>query len=342
MAHTVSTQLDKGKAKEYNRDHNNRVPESINGKDHIDPFGIHESWIDETVKDAYERIFGESTRRYNAWQTRKDRQYRSYLTELKKTGRGQKLVHEMVVQIGNQYNAPDAKTGYKIFREFVDGWPERNPNLALIGAYYHADEQTPHVHMDFIPVAHGYKRGQDIQAGFVKALREQGVQASKGNSHRTQWVQSESQTLESICRRYGLVIEQPKMKNAQHLATDLYKKKQAAKDAELAAAKAQDDMMVSYEKYNQVVYDTSVMQDKYDELYSEVEALTRQKEETLLEIEKLEHLKAELLNQKQLREKYDRLRIHCSKYTVGDRTVLQIFDDREDSLRMEITDRELS
>ena len=73
-----------------------------------------------------------------------------------------------------------------------------------------------------------------------------------------------------------------------------------------------------------------------------MEARTRQKEETLLENEELEHLKAELLNQKQLREKYDRLRIHCSKYTVGDRTVLQIFDDREDSLRMEITDRELS
>lgn len=203
MAHTVSAQLDKGNAKEYNRDHNNRVPESIRGKDHIDPLGVHESWIDEAAKDAYERIFGESTRRYNARQTRKDRQYRSYMTELKRDGRGQKLVHEMVVQIGNIYNAPDTETGHQIFREFVDGWPERNPNLALIGAYYHADEQTPHVHMDFIPIAHGYKRGQDILAGFFKALREQGVLASEGNSRKTQWVQNESQALEDICPDMG-------------------------------------------------------------------------------------------------------------------------------------------
>ena len=119
MPHTVSTQLDKGKAKEYNRDHNNCFPKSINKKDHIDPFGIHESWIDETAKDDYERIFGESTRGYNARQMRKDRPR----TE---------VVHEMIVQISNKYNAPDAKTSYKIFREFVSGWPKRYPNLALI------------------------------------------------------------------------------------------------------------------------------------------------------------------------------------------------------------------
>ena len=104
MPHTVSTQLDKGKAKEYNRDHNNCFPKSINKKDHIDPFGIHESWIDETAKDDYERIFGESTRGYNARQMRKDRPR----TE---------VAYEMVVQISNKYNAPDAKTSYKIFRE---------------------------------------------------------------------------------------------------------------------------------------------------------------------------------------------------------------------------------
>ena len=35
----------------------------------------------------------------------------------------------------------DEKTQREILKEFVDGWRERNPNLELIGAYYHADEQ---------------------------------------------------------------------------------------------------------------------------------------------------------------------------------------------------------
>ena len=69
----------------------------------------------------------------------------------------------------------DEATGKKIMREFVDEWPKSNPNLELIGAYYHADEQgEPHVHIDYIPVAHNYTRGLEVQNGLVKAFGEMG------------------------------------------------------------------------------------------------------------------------------------------------------------------------
>lgn len=47
----------------------------------------------------------------------------------------------------------------KILKDYVQDWKRRNPNLEMIGAYYHNDEQgkQPHVHIDYVPVAHGYK-----------------------------------------------------------------------------------------------------------------------------------------------------------------------------------------
>ena len=67
--------------------------------------------------------------------------------------------------------------GKVIKQQFVQEWQERNPNLALIGAYYHADEQgEPHVHLDYVPVAHGYTKGMDTQAGLVKAFGEMGFE----------------------------------------------------------------------------------------------------------------------------------------------------------------------
>lgn len=70
-------------------------------------------------------------------------------------------------------------------QEFVSTWQERNPNLELIGAYYHADEQgEPHIHLDYIPVAHGYKRGLETQTGLVKALQEQGFEKTVKQLHK--------------------------------------------------------------------------------------------------------------------------------------------------------------
>ena len=46
-------------------------------------------------------------------------------------------------------------------------------NLKLMECHYHADEATPHIHLDFVPVATGYKQGLDVQNGFDKALMQQ-------------------------------------------------------------------------------------------------------------------------------------------------------------------------
>ena len=114
-------------------------------------------------------------RNHNIRNKRPDRKIRNYHAEVKKSARKHD-VYEMVAQVGSKDNAPDEKLGYKILREYADGWEERNPNLEAIGIYYHADEPgAPHVHIDYVPVAHGYSRGPGMQASLTKALREQGL-----------------------------------------------------------------------------------------------------------------------------------------------------------------------
>ena len=109
-------------------------------------------------------------------------------------------------------------------KDFVNGWKERNLNLEMIGAYYHADEEgEPHVHIDYIPVAHGYSRGMETQSGLVKALGEMGFEKQGKLTAQIQWEARENKVLDEICREYGLEVDHPKEENRKHISTEQYK-----------------------------------------------------------------------------------------------------------------------
>lgn len=136
--------------------------------------------------------------------------------------------YECIVQVGNRDHHVDEETERAILERFYREWEARNPNLELYGAYFHRDEEGGnHLHLDYIPVAHGYERGLDTQAGLVKALGEQGFVKRGKVTAQTMWQQRENQALESICREYGLEIEHPMRDNPekqrQHLETQQYK-----------------------------------------------------------------------------------------------------------------------
>lgn len=56
------------------REHNIRNPKVVSKEPHIDVNGLHEVWIDEPVRQAYDRLFGEAVEAYNARQARPERQ----------------------------------------------------------------------------------------------------------------------------------------------------------------------------------------------------------------------------------------------------------------------------
>lgn len=198
--------------------HNKRAYESIgrNIPDHIDSARTHENvtLVDIPIKQAYEELFGEALAAYNAKQTRSDRKIDSYYEHIKKSGNGEKLFYEDVVQWGSVSDFTSEKTrqtAKKCLIEYVNGFEERNPNIKLIGAYIHMDEASPHLHLDYIPVARGYKRGLSVRNSFSKALHEMGFEQdpeTRKDNAAVQWKKHERAVFGDICAAHGLEVEE--------------------------------------------------------------------------------------------------------------------------------------
>lgn len=167
------------------REHNIRDPKYCEKQDHIVKGGLHETWIDVPPKQAYEQIFGEAFREYNGKQRKKERQFNSYWEKVKKS-KDLVPVREALITIGNVEQMPDPEVQKEIYKAFLEEFQKQNPNMKVIGAYYHADEMrkdgkggvikgAPHMHLDYIPVAYKCDRGQKIQNSMNGALMEQGI-----------------------------------------------------------------------------------------------------------------------------------------------------------------------
>lgn len=236
MGVTISTHNGSAVAHE----HNVRNQKVVSKEPHIDINGCYEIWIDEPVRKAYERLFGSAVDEYNARQARPERCIKSYYNEVCKDGK-KHPVYEMVIGIygKNENGSPicSDEQGKEIMRKFVEEWKERNPNLELIGAYYHADEPDgqPHVHLDYIPVAHGYTRGLETQTGLVKALGEQGFYKSGKATAQIQWEKRENDYFTSLCEAVGLTVEHPKTEGRKHLETAELKLQSRIAELERAA-----------------------------------------------------------------------------------------------------------
>lgn len=246
MVYTISTH--NGTA--LCRGHNIRAAKFVEGQPHIHTGWdehweryTYEIWRDETERQAYHRLFGDALSRYNARQKRADRRIDNYYSYIQQDDT-HNTAYEMIVGVGSRENRPDKATCRAILRDFTEEWVRRNPSLALIGAYYHADEDgAPHVHLDYIPVAHGYKKGLDTQPGLVKALGEMGFFNEYKRDSKTmvtaqiQWERRENDALEEICRKYGFEIVHPERgTDAEHLHTELYKLQKDAEDKRMELA----------------------------------------------------------------------------------------------------------
>lgn len=228
MAKTISTH--NGSA--ANREHNIRNPRATDKQAHIDKSLKNQNEIlhDEKPREAYRRIFGQALANYNARQTRPERQIRDYYAHIEKDAK-KHTVYEMIVQVGDRNDTGiDAPLERECLREFYQGWAERNPHLECIGAYIHADETdgTVHMHIDYVPVATGYKRGMETQSALVKALEQQGFTKAGPRTAQIQWEARENAALETICMTHGIAVIHPEVEKRRHLNTEAYKAQQAA------------------------------------------------------------------------------------------------------------------
>lgn len=251
--------------------HNIRDRRITDKEKHIDPQGEYEIWHDEPIEDAYKRLFGDALEKYNAKQKREDRKIKDYLQHVKKDKK-KNACCEMIISIGNNENRIDDKVAKEIYKEFLETWSSRNPNLVLIGSYYHNDEGVSydndgnkikkgvgHVHIDYIPVAHGYSKGLETQNGLVKALSEMGFEGSRGLTAQTKWVKSQNEFLEQLCNARGIKIEHPMRdgEKREHLETKDYKLQETIKEHKKEKEKLEEDIDLLVNYHNELIDDIS-------------------------------------------------------------------------------------
>lgn len=213
--------------------HNRREYEKC-GKptpDNIDVSKSHENitLVDKDIKEAYREIFGEALDKYNAKQKRADRKIEDYCDHIKKSKNGEKLFYEDVVQWGSKDDFQNPQTrerAKEALVKYVEGFEERNPNLKLIGAYIHMDEASPHLHLDYVPVANGYSRGLETRNSLDKAMKQMGFQPeneSRKNNATKLWKESERAVFGEICRGLGLEVEPERKSDRKSLTVEEYK-----------------------------------------------------------------------------------------------------------------------
>ena len=197
---------------------------------------------DEPIKQVYHELFDDALERYNSKQKRRDRCISDYYEHLR-TGKQEKVFHELIVQIGDKDNTgvttEDGQWAATILDEYMQDFEKRNPTLRVFGAFLHMDEATPHLHIDFIPYVSGWKgKGMDTKVSLKQALKALGFAGgTKKESELNQWINAEKEQLAAVMERHGIEWEK-KDTHEEHLSVLDFKKKERAKEvAELDAVK---------------------------------------------------------------------------------------------------------
>lgn len=308
-AKTISFPKGKGHLTHNNRGFicNNVVPERTSWN---------RIYIHEPLNDAYEKCFGQALRDYNAAQKRKDRQKADYLKEIENFGNKEKTFYENIVQIGKKEDTPvvdengnlteDAKTAIEILEQYAKTFQERNPNLYLFNCVMHLDEATLHLHIDYIPVAHGYKNGMETRNSLTKAFQRMGF--AKAVSHKQNetvaWQERERGYLTELCREKEIEIEVlgvkrdnltlPEYKAAMREVEELEQQAEALDSQNKALEKHNDDLA---QRASELAAQAQEMEIHNNELVLQAQELTEQIEKA----EEKEKATKEILSKHDLR-----------------------------------------
>lgn len=207
---SISLKKDTGKT---NIKHNNREmsEKEKERNSHIDFSRSDENkyFLQDDIRDLYKREFGEALEKYNAKQNRNDRKIDDYYKHIQK-GKKTSPQQEMIVQIGDKDDFIDNEANRKMANEVLEVWfkefQKRNPQLKVYNATIHNDEASPHMHLNFVPVAEGYKRGLERQVAFDRAIKQQDATLDKIRPF-DDWREKEIQLLEEKINERGIERE---------------------------------------------------------------------------------------------------------------------------------------
>lgn len=249
---------------------------------------------DEKIKNVYHELFDEAQQRYNDKQKRKDRKIDNYYEKIR-TSKQEKLYHEIIVQVGNKddtnarsYEGIVAKN---ILKDYMKDFEKRNPNLRVFEAYLHMDEETPHLHIDFIPFVTGSKRGMDTRVSLKAALDAQGFRGnSRGNIEWKRWVESEKEELAKVMANHKINWLK-KGTHEKHLSVLDFEKRERAKEVKQLEEqiKEKDDEIVRKKRWIDLQLQTDkIIRESIEEKREELKCVRSELEDEKAEKEKIQ------------------------------------------------------
>ena len=133
----------------------------------------------------------------------------------------EKLFHEAIFQIGNMSDCgcgtPDGERAAAALKDFAESFAERNPHLRVFNMVLHMDEATPHLHVDFIPVATEQSRGLSTRVSMKQALKQQGfVGVGRKQTEWAAWMEREKEALTEIAQRHDLNLYSSRHEQTAH------------------------------------------------------------------------------------------------------------------------------
>lgn len=195
-----------------------------------------------TIQEAYQEVFGEAVEAYNARQKRKDRKIDDYYLHVYHS-KTLDLQREMIIGLGNmddwnELGYEKKKEAGQLLKEVVEDFiKDKKDHIHVYNAVIHLDEAgAPHAHINFIPLAHGYRNGLSTQPSWTKSLAQMGYQG-KGRKPFMAFRETEVARIEKIAKNYGIERKLGETNDAPDVRT--YKRvkdleKQAkAKEAEI-------------------------------------------------------------------------------------------------------------
>ena len=228
MERTISMMVGKGSLNHNNRTFIAKNVDSERSK-------CNQIYVKESIKQVYHALFDEALDAYNVKQTRSDRRIDNYYEKIR-ISKQEKLFHELIVQIGNRddTNCDMVESVYAqlALEEYMMGFQGRNPNLRVFNAVMHLDEETPHLHIDYVPFSTGNKRGLETKVSLKGALKAQGfVGTGRFDTEWKRWVESEKQCLAEIMERHQMEWLQ-KGTHEKHLSVYDFEKKMRKAEVE--------------------------------------------------------------------------------------------------------------
>ncbi len=167
-------------------------------------------YCNDDLKQVYHEIFDEALAAYNAKKKKTRDKITDYYEHIRQ-GKQEKLFHEAIFQIGNLEDcgcgSPGGERAAAALKEFAESFQERNPHLRVFNMVLHMDEATPHLHVDFIPVATEQSRGLSTRVSMKQALKQQGfVSLGRKQTEWNAWMEREKAALTEIAQAHEFEI----------------------------------------------------------------------------------------------------------------------------------------